>query len=163
MPEGLGNKKGERGKAGGGEGREREGMESKRRKSTQPLGECRGAALLPFAPPAGTEWATNALPGPAAAQKGDRRAPRGQGHSTPLPLLPLPREAAAPRDPKGPNPGFWVLAPAHGVGRLGGGGDDDFAACAVLLLSVCVRVDGHKRREKRNFRVTTKGFLVQLF
>lgn len=96
-------------------------MESKRRKSTQPLGECRGAALLPFAPPAGTESATNALPGPAAAQKGDRRAPRGQGHSTPLPLLPLPREAAAPRDPKGPNPGFWVLAPAHGVGRLGGG------------------------------------------
>lgn len=68
-------------------------MDSKRRKSTQPLGECRGAALLPFAPPAGNESATNALPGPAGRQKGPTP------HGTPLPLLPFPREAAAPRDP----------------------------------------------------------------
>lgn len=99
------------------------------------------------------------------ARAGGRAEGRQKGPTRPGAQHPIAAPSSPPgsRSPKGPNPGFWVLAPAHGVGRLGGGGDDDFAACAVLLLSVCVRVDGHKRREKRNFRVTTKGFLVQLF
>lgn len=32
-----------------------------------------------------------------------------------------------------------------------------------FCVSVCVCVDGQKLSEKRNFRVTTKVFLVQLF
>lgn len=42
----------------------------------------------------------------------------------------------------------------------------DFCVCELFssfCVSVCVCVDGHKLSEKRNFRVTTKGFLVQLF
>lgn len=114
-------------------------------------------------PPARGPWlspSAGAAASPARSAKAVKISLPSLGK--PQPSLSQARGTPASAGPGGRNPGFSVLAPARGQGGR------DFSVCMCTLFfpsfCVCVRVYGWAQlSEKRNFRVTTKGFLVQLF